>query len=231
MAQLFKPFPRPVRGSELRAVLGAEKTGGPFVVYRDEDEELRIVSLANGRPRRTIGRGYSNDVPLPWDSQVSRVHAELERLGECWALIDDGLSTNGTFVNGARIHARRRLADGDSVRVGSSVLLFREPAAPGSVGRPDTERFVSSVAPVQVSSSQRRVLLALCRPFKHADGFPSPATNQQIASELFLSVDRVKSHLRILFEKFGLADLPQNRKRLELVERALASGLISPRDL
>ena len=219
MAQLFKPFPRPVRGSELRAVLGAEKTGGPFVVYRDEDEELRIVSLANGRPRRTIGRGYSNDVPLPWDSQVSRVHAELERLGECW------------FVNGARIHARRRLADGDSVRVGSSVLLFREPAAPGSVGRPDTERFVSSVAPVQVSSSQRRVLLALCRPFKHADGFPSPATNQQIASELFLSVDRVKSHLRILFEKFGLADLPQNRKRLELVERALASGLISPRDL
>ena len=57
------------------------------------------------------------------------------------------------------------------------------------------------------------------------------ATNQQIAAEVFLSVDRVKAHLRILFEKFGVTELPQNRKRLELVQRALLSGLVTLGDL
>ena len=59
----------------------------------------------------------------------------------------------------------------------------------------------------------------------------TPATNQQIADELFLSVQAVKAHLRALFEKFGVEDLPQNSKRAALVERALQSGLISGRDL
>jgi hypothetical protein len=37
--------------------------------------------------------------------------------------------------------------------------------------------------------------------------------------------------MRALFEKLELEDLPQNRKRLALVERAMQSGVISPRDL
>jgi DNA-binding NarL/FixJ family response regulator len=41
----------------------------------------------------------------------------------------------------------------------------------------------------------------------------------------------VKTHLRALFEKFGVAELPQNQKRVALVERALQSGLVSERDL
>jgi len=55
-----------------------------------------------------------------------------------------------------------------------------------------------------------------------------PATNQQIADELFLSLDAVKTHLRMLFHKFGIEDLPQNQKRARLVEMALQFGL-SPR--
>ena len=82
-----------------------------------------------------------------------------------------------------------------------------------------------------VSPGQLRVLLALCRPFKDGAAFATPATNQQIAEELHLSVDAVKTHLRALFEKFGVEGLPQNRKRVGLVERALGSGLISERDL
>ena len=38
-----------------------------------------------------------------------------------------------------------------------------------------------------------------------------PATNQQIADELFLSLDAVKMHLRALFHKVGIDDLPQTR--------------------
>ncbi|MDV3205758.1 MAG: LuxR C-terminal-related transcriptional regulator, partial [Rhodococcus ruber] len=57
------------------------------------------------------------------------------------------------------------------------------------------------------------------------------ASNQDIASELFLSVDAVKTHLRALFAKFGVEDLPQNQKRVRLAELALHSGVITERDL
>ena len=73
--------------------------------------------------------------------------------------------------------------------------------------------------------------MALCRPFKDGASFATPATNAQIAEELTLSVDAIKTHLRALFEKFGVEDLPQNQKRVALVERALQSGLITDKDL
>jgi DNA-binding NarL/FixJ family response regulator len=77
---------------------------------------------------------------------------------------------------------------------------------------------------------QREVLTALARPYKH-DEFASPATNQDIADELHLSVDAVKSHLRTLFQRFGIEHLPQNQKRARLVAEALQLGVIAVRDL
>jgi DNA-binding NarL/FixJ family response regulator len=75
------------------------------------------------------------------------------------------------------------------------------------------------------------VLLALARPVLAEGSYATPATNRQIAEELFLSIDAVKTHLRALTVKFGIADLPQNRKRARLVELALQNGEISERDL
>ena len=60
-----------------------------------------------------------------------------------------------------------------------------------------------------LSDAQKRVLIALCRPFKASTAFVTPATNDQIAAEVFLSVDAVKKHMRGLFEKFGVEGLPQ----------------------
>jgi DNA-binding NarL/FixJ family response regulator len=57
-----------------------------------------------------------------------------------------------------------------------------------------------------------------------------PATNQQIADDLVLSVEAVKKRLRSLFQMFDLDDLPQNQKRAQLAERALRAGLVSLRD-
>jgi len=82
-----------------------------------------------------------------------------------------------------------------------------------------------------ISPAQRRVLLALCRPYKDGDSFATPATNQQIGEELHLSVDAVQTHMRALFEKLEVGDLPQNQKRVALVERALQSGIVSRREL
>jgi predicted ArsR family transcriptional regulator len=67
-------------------------------------------------------------------------------------------------------------------------------------------------AAATISPGQRRVLVALCRPYKDGGAFATPATNQAIAAELHLSVDAVKTHMRALFEKLGVEDLPQNKK-------------------
>ena len=48
---------------------------------------------------------------------------------------------------------------------------------------------------------------------------------------MFLSVDAVKTHLRTLFQRFEIGDLPQNQKRARLVECAFQWGLVSERDL
>ena len=58
-----------------------------------------------------------------------------------------------------------------------------------------------------------------------------PATNAQIAEALTLSIPGVKSHVRALFTKLGVGDLPQYQKRTELASRALQRGLVTHRDL
>ena len=85
-------------------------------------------------------------------------------------------------------------------------------------------------AAVSISTTQRRVLVALCRPYKDR-GFASPASDQQIAEELFLSVGEVQTHLAVLYAKLGIEKRPQNETRVRLVERAFSAGLISDRDL
>jgi predicted component of type VI protein secretion system len=170
----------------------------------------------------------ANAVCLDWDTEVSRLHAELERAGGDWTVADDGLSRNGTFLGGERIAGRRRLRDGDVVRFGRTTVLYRQPSATDAA---ETDVASDAFDPASLSAAQRRVLVALCRPFKDATGYATPATNQQVADELFLSVDAVKTHLRALFAKFGIEDLPQNQKRVRLVELALTHGIVSTRDL
>ena len=53
-----------------------------------------------------------------------------------------------------------------------------------------------------------------------------PATNEQIAPELHLSVDAVKAHLRQLFRRFDIEDLPQIQKRTALVRIAIEAGIL-----
>lgn len=80
----------------------------------------------------------------------------------------------------------------------------------------------------ELTPTQRRILTALCRPLVQAGGLAPPASNREIAEVVHLSVEGVKAQLRTLTERFGVADLPQNRKRLELAERALRAGLGAP---
>jgi FHA domain-containing protein len=218
---------RPPSPRELKALIEAERTGTPFLHWRAGAGEQHILVLGADLPRVTIGRRDQSDIPLTWDPEVSRAHALLEPVGEEWTLVDDGLSRNGSFVNGSRIHGRYRLHDRDRMCFGNTHVVYREPAGEG--GSESTARPPGSVGEVHLSEMQRKVLIALCRPM--IDSASSiPATNPQIAAEVFLSVDAVKAHLRILFDRFGLGELPQNEKRSRLVSIVLSSGVLAPHD-
>jgi pSer/pThr/pTyr-binding forkhead associated (FHA) protein len=213
---------------ELKAQIEAERGGRPFLVFRDGAGEQRIVVVEEGTAALWVGRGESADLRLDWDEEVSALHAQVEVVRDECTLLDDGLSRNGSFVGEQRVGGRRRLRDGDTLRFGRTTVLFRRPGE----GTPEATVAASQVpAAATVSPAQRRILLALCRPFKDEAPFAIPATNQGIAEELQLSVDAVKTHMRALFEKLGVEDLPQNQKRVALVERALQSGVVSRRDL
>ncbi len=214
--------------AELAERLALERRGHPFLSYRDEGGAQHLLELAPDSERVTVGRRVEADVALIWDVEVSRLHAVLEHVAGEWTVIDDGLSQNGTFVGPVRVAGRQRLRDGDELRIGRTRVEFRDPACSGP--RPTAAALeVPEVA--RITDAHRRVLVALCRPYADGDAFASPATNQQIADELFLSVDTVKSHLRALFDKFALGDLPQNRKRAALVERVLTLGIVPEREL
>jgi hypothetical protein len=79
---------------------------------------------------------------------------------------------------------------------------------------------------VRLTDTQLGILAALSRPIAAGNSYATPATNQEIADEVFLGVDAVKGHLRTLYRKFGIEDLPQNQKRARLVELAIEGGYV-----
>lgn len=224
----MSPEPRPTSAPELKAQIEAERRGRPFLVLRDGAGEQRILVIEEGQTELWVGRGESADFRLDWDEEVSALHAQIEVVRDECTLLDDGLSRNGSFVGEERVDGRRRLRDGDTLRFGRTTVLYRRPGE----SAPEATVTAGEVpAAAAISPAQRRVLLALCRPFKEGGEFATPAANQAIAAELHLSVDAVKTHMRALFEKLEVEDLPQNRKRVALVEQALRSGVVSRREL
>ena len=198
----------------------AERRADPFLVYRREAGGQHLFALRAGLSRVTIGRGPANHVALGWDTEVARVHAELERMGGHWTVVDDGLSRTGTWVNGERISGRQRLRDGDILQVGSTRIAFRIPT------RAASRRAVTRTPAPKLTPAQRRVLEALCRPYQESE-FAQPASDRAIGEELFLSSDAVRAHLRALFATFDVQDLPQGERRGALARRALKLGIVT----
>jgi pSer/pThr/pTyr-binding forkhead associated (FHA) protein len=209
---------------DLEARREAEERGEPFLLLRDDQGVQRIVTLDESAGSVTVGRRLEADVPLPWDPEVSRLHAELEFKAGEWTLCDDGFSQNGTFVNGLRIHGRRRLTDGDLIRIGQTAIAFCDPGlsglgvtlAPGELG----------VAP-KFSEQQQRILRGLCRPLMGDGEGVRPATDAVIAADTGIPQDVVTTELDHLGRAFGLQDMPVADRRAEIALLALRSGLVS----
>lgn len=214
------------RALELKAVIEAQRAALPILVARDGEDRQRVFVLEPHDERLWVGRGAACDLRVEWDEQASRCHAELVRVPEGWAVVDDGLSRNGTFVGGERVAGRRRLHDGEVVHFGSSSMTYRRLSV---ASRASTRPAGDMVAVPDLTATQHRVLVALCRPLQDTPGPAVPATNPAIAAELVLSTEAIKTHMRTLFAKFGVEDLPQNQKRARLAELAMQAGLLAPR--
>jgi hypothetical protein len=84
----------------------------------DEGQDFELDSA-----QLTIGRGRQNDIAIDSDEYASARHARFEpRQDGVW--VQDLGSTNGTYLNGARLERPRRLTEGDVVRVGETDLRF-----------------------------------------------------------------------------------------------------------
>ena len=207
--------------AELKSVIAAERDGVAFIEYRDGDDVQRLVALDDEVERLTVGRMPGCELALVWDDEVSRAHALLERVGGAWTVEDRG-SSNGTLVNASRITGPVVLRDADVIRVGRTQLVFHD-ASDAALRR--TTPAMGRVAPA-ITESQRKVLLALCRPALEAGG--GAASNREIAEALYVSVETVKTHMRALFDAFDLHSSAPYRKRFELVRKAVEVGLVSP---
>jgi hypothetical protein len=208
---------------DLEARREAERNGAPFLLLRDDHGAQRIVSLEESAGSVTIGRRPEADLPLTWDPEVSRLHAELEFKAREWTLCDDGYSQNGTYVNGLRVHGRRRLVDGDLVQIGQISIAFCDPGqsglgvtlAPGELG-----------AAPKFSEQQQRILRALCRPLMGDGEGIKPTGDAEIAAETGIPEETVTTELDHLGRSFGLQEMPAADRRAEIALLALRSGLV-----
>ena len=113
-----------------------------------------------------VGRD-SRQLPLT-DNTVSRRHAELVSDDGNWALRDLG-SSNGSYVNGARVTGRYSLKAGDQIRVGRTLMVFG--AAPGvsrtsggNVNLAGAEAGMDSAIVAALPSSEDSMVLAVPEP-------------------------------------------------------------------
>ena len=97
-------------------ILGMPKIGTPML-FSPPEAPLAL------HPRGTVvlGRSRSCDLRIG-GSDASRRHAEILGDPDGFLLRDLG-STNGTFVNGAKI-TKQFLRDGDEVRIGEARMKF-----------------------------------------------------------------------------------------------------------
>jgi pSer/pThr/pTyr-binding forkhead associated (FHA) protein len=150
-----------------------------------------------------LGRNEDNDVVLD-DPRVSRYHARIVWTGKDYR-IEDVASTNGTWLNGERVTGPMLLKDGDLIQLGDVTLEFEVQ------GRETMTMPAGPPKPDGLTRREAEVLTLL------AQG----KSNNEIASELVLSVRTVERHLTNVYAKTG------TRNRSEATSYALSHGLMT----
>jgi hypothetical protein len=95
----------------------AEPGKRPGTIVMPSGDRIELV-----KDKNLIGRLADCAVTVS-DANTSRHHAQISRSGSGFVITDLG-STNGTSVNGERLVADHRLADGDIITIGSVSVRF-----------------------------------------------------------------------------------------------------------
>jgi predicted component of type VI protein secretion system len=198
--------------------MGVGSLGAYLEVWTATGREL--VALEAGR--LTVGTDPANDLALPADPTLSRLHAALERYGAGWCVRDLD-SRNGTFVNGQRVLRERPLRHGDELRVGATRLVYRSDEPGGRSTQ------ASEPAP-ELTRRERDVLQTLCRTVLDGAAFTEPASIREIADALVVTEAAVKQHLAHLYDKFGIHGGGE-RRRVQLANEALRRGAVTIAEL
>ncbi len=107
---------------------GASPFGAPAAVAGCSPRLIGTQGTYSGHifdlssPSCVVGREPTNGVALPNDTTASRRHATIT-LSDGGCVIRDEGSSNGTFVNGAKI-TEQKLTSGDEIQVGGTKFRF-----------------------------------------------------------------------------------------------------------
>jgi hypothetical protein len=122
------------------------------IIVTSYGQELRHIELAGGIT--TLGRTPDNIISFSGDSNVSRYHAEIERRGNDFYIVDLG-SSNGSTVNGEPLRSERKLQDGDVIILGgSSEMAFhaQKTEQPEAKTAPATADSSAAIPPLPTSA-------------------------------------------------------------------------------
>jgi FHA domain-containing protein len=208
---------------DLEAEVRAE--GRPYVRYRDGGR-FRAVSLSPSASPVDVGRVDVCPVRIASDPLVSRRHARLVFAAGWWS-IEDAASHNGTFIGDRRLPGETILKDGARFRVGDTVLSVHlpEPAA----GETRLEKRPAALRRLDPDPIQRKVLVALARPWLAGHELPVAPSDADLAHTLGCDVESIADAVAGLYEQAGPpCDVDQ---RSGLVALAMHERTVTPDDL
>ncbi|MFQ5613536.1 MAG: FHA domain-containing protein [Anaerolineae bacterium] len=81
------------------------------------------ITFPLNKDQIVVGREEGVDIVVQ-DPEVSRRHLQINWQADAFVVRDLG-STNGVFVNGVEITAPHSLQNGDSIRLGQTIILFQ----------------------------------------------------------------------------------------------------------
>jgi hypothetical protein len=217
------PVARATHELDLEGEVRAE--GRPYVRYRD-GVLFRALSLSPSASPVDIGRVDVCPVRIESDPLVSRRHARLIFAAGWWS-IEDAASHNGTFMGDRRIPGETILNDGACFRVGDTVLSVHLPRS-----APDQTTLEAEHAELRLldpSPIQRKILVALARPWLAGHELPVSPSDADIARTLGCDVESIADAVTDLYEQAGLSsDVDQ---RSGLIALAMHERTVTPEDL
>lgn len=181
----------------------------PEPTLRFENRSLAGTIIRLDQEVATLGRNQDNTYVLS-DPGVSRVHAELRKVGSTVFVTDVG-SSGGTKINGEEIRGSSVLRHGDQVSFGQSTGIFEDPAA-AATAEDDTMVFALPEVHTRPHLSPRQQQVV--------EHIAQGLTNGQIGEELGITERTVKAYAQELYDKLGV------RNRAGAVAEAWSRGLL-----